>query len=82
MSSVYKFRGPEISIAAANTVGLANLVRVYNSGSAAILNMAYANGVVYANCTVAQNESITIEKATTDTLTGANMRGAPIAYRN
>jgi hypothetical protein len=82
MSSVYKFRGAEISIATANTVALANLVRVYNSGSAAILNMAYANGTVYANCTVAQYESIVIEKATTDTLAGANMRGAPIAYRN
>lgn len=81
MTTIVKLLGAEISIASANTVGGANLVRVINTGSAAILNVANTTAV-YANCTVAQNESVTIEKAATDTVTGANMRAAPIAFRN
>jgi hypothetical protein len=81
MTTIVKLLGAEISIASANTVGNANLVRVFNTGSAAILNVSNTSAI-YANCTVGQYESITIEKATTDTLTGANMRAAPIAFRN
>lgn len=82
MANIIKLKGSEVSIASANNVGLSNLVRVINTGTAAALTLAYANGTAYANCTLAQNESIFIEKGTTDTLTGAGMRGAPIAYRN
>lgn len=77
---ILKVLGPEISIASANVVANANLVRVINTGAAAVLNIANAGGV-YANLTVTNTEPLIIQKATTDTLTGANMRAAPIAFR-
>lgn len=78
---ILKVLGAEISIGTANTVSNSNLVRVINTGAAAVLNIANSGGV-YANVTVSNTESVIIEKATTDTLTGANMLAAPIAYRH
>lgn len=77
---ILKVLGPEISIASANVVANAVLVRVINTGAAAVLNIANSGGV-YANLTVTNTEPLIIQKATTDTLTGANMRAAPIAFR-
>lgn len=73
---IIKVVGPEISIGTANTVGDATLVRVINTGAAAVLNIGSTG-----NCTVTNTQSIIIEKASTDTLTGANMLAAPIAYK-
>lgn len=73
---IIKVLGPEISIASANTVANAVLVRVINTGATAVLNVG-ATG----NVTVTNTESIIIEKIATDTLTGANMLAAPIAFR-
>lgn len=82
MTAVIKLLGPQISIASANTVANSNLVRVYNSGTAAILSLGPNNSVITANCTLAQYESVTLEKLTTDCITGTGMLAAPVAYRN
>lgn len=76
-----RLKGAEVSIASANDVGSATIVRVINTGAAAVLNLAYANSTVYANCTVSNTESIVITKGPTDLLTGANMKAAPVEYR-
>lgn len=68
--------GPEVSIASANTVANATLVRVINTGALAVLNVGSVGNVSISN-----TESVVIEKAATDTLTGANMRAAPVAYK-
>jgi hypothetical protein len=78
---IIKLLGAEIAIGTANTVANANLLRVINTGATATMNVAYSNGVVYANVTVTNTESIIIQKAITDTVIGANMKAAPIAYR-
>lgn len=79
---ILKVKGSERSIASANNVANANLIRVVNTGAAATLNIAYANATVYANLTVTNTEPVIIEKSPTDLVTGANMLAAPIAYRN
>lgn len=79
---ILKVKGAQVSIASANSVANSNLIRVVNTGAAAVLNIAYANSTVYANVTVSNTESVIIEKSPTDLVTGANMLAAPIAYRN
>jgi hypothetical protein len=80
--AVYKFLGTELAITTANTVSLAKVVRVVNtSGSVTVLTVANTTST-YGNTTIAPNEVIIVEKATTDTVAGANLRAAPIAYRN
>ena len=80
--AVYKFLGTELAITSANTVSLAKVVRVVNtSGSITVLTVANTTAT-YGNTTIAPNEVIIVEKATTDTVAGANLRAAPIAYRN
>lgn len=76
-----KLKGAEVSIATANTVADASTLRVINTGSAAVLNLAYANGTVYANTTVLGSEAVVISKGPTDTVVGANMKAAPVEYR-
>jgi hypothetical protein len=73
---IFKVLGPEVSIGTANTVSNSTLVRVVNIDATAVLNIGN-----YANVTVTNTESVIIEKSSTDTLTGANMLAAPIAYR-
>ena len=80
MAVVYKFKGLQISISSANTVGNSNLARVYCSSSG-VLTIANTTST-YANVTLATGESIIVEKATTDTLAGTSMVAVPIAYRN
>lgn len=77
---ILKVLGTQISIASANTVANSNLVRIINTGAAAVLTIANSGGT-YANLTVSNTESLIIEKATADTLTGANMLAVPVAYR-
>jgi len=73
---ILKVLGQEVSVNSANTVANSVLVRVINTGAMAVLNIGS-----YANVTVSNTESVIIEKEATDTLTGANMVAAPIAYR-
>lgn len=79
---ILKILGAERSIATANAFSnTANLVRVVNPTTAAVLNIAYANGVVYANTTVTNTQPIIVEKGLTDTLQGTGMLAVPVAYR-
>ncbi len=78
---IIRLIGPEISVATANAVSNATLVRVINTGASATMNVAYSNGIVYANLTVTNTESVILQKSATDTIIGANMKAAPIAYR-
>lgn len=73
---IIKVLGPEISIASANTVSNATLIRVINTGATATLNVGSVGNVSITN-----TESVIVQKAATDTVTGANMKAAPIAYR-
>lgn len=73
---ILKVLGPEVSIGTANTVANSTLVRVVNIDATAVLNIG-----TYANVTVTNTECVIIEKSASDTLTGANMFAAPIAYR-
>lgn len=76
-----KLKGAEVSLSSANTVGDATAVRIINTGTSAVCNVAYANGVVYANTTISNTESIVIVKSATDTVVGANMKATPVDYR-
>lgn len=79
---ILKLLGPEISISSANSVSSSNLVRIINTGTAAVANLAYANGTVYANVTVTNTESVILNKTTTDLIQGtSNMKAVPIAFR-
>jgi hypothetical protein len=82
MANTIKPIGAERSIGTANNVALAKCARVINTGGAAVLNFAYANGTVYGNVTVTNTEFVVIEKQPTDTLTGTNMLATPLAYTN
>lgn len=83
MSAVYKFLGAEISISSANTVSNSKMIRVVNvANSLAVLQLQDSNGANTANSTLAPYEVMTVEKATTDTASGTNLRATPIAYRN
>lgn len=73
---IIKVLGPEISIASANSVGNATLVRVINTGARTTCNVGSIG-----NVTISNTESVVIEKAPTDTLTGANMLAVPVAYK-
>ena len=73
---ILKVLGPEISIATANTVANSNLVRVINTGAAAVLNIGSVG-----NVTVTNTEAVIVEKEPTETLTGTGMVAAPIAFR-
>lgn len=76
-----KLKGAEISIATANTVANATAVRIFNTGAAAVCNVAYSNGTVYANATVSNTEALVIVKSNSDTVVGPNMRAAPVEFR-
>jgi hypothetical protein len=82
MANTIKPIGAERSIASANNVALAKCARVINTGAAAVLNFALADGTVYGNVTVTNTQFIVIEKQPTDTLTGANMLATPLAFTN
>lgn len=73
---ILKVLGPEISIGTANTVANSNLVRVINTGAAAVLNVGSVG-----NVTVTNTEAVIVEKESTETLTGTGMVAAPIAFR-
>jgi hypothetical protein len=73
---ILKVLGPEISIGTANTVANSNLVRVINTGAAAVLNIGSVG-----NVTVTNTEAVIVEKEPTETLTGTGMVAAPIAFR-
>ena len=78
---ILKPQGPEVSIGSANNVANSTLVRVINTGSAAVLHFASNTGTEYANLTVSNVQYVVVQKSATDTLTGSNMLATPIAWK-
>jgi len=78
---IIKPQGAEISIATANTVANSSLVRVINTGAAAVLHFKDSTGTEYANLTVSNVQYIVVQKNVSDTLTGANMLAVPVAFK-
>ena len=63
---ILKLLGGEFDIGTtANNCSNASLVRVLNAGARAKANVAYSNGVVYANVTISNTESVIISKSPT-----------------
>ena len=82
MSAVYKFLNAEISISSANTVYSSRVIRVTNTTNAVgVLQIANTTANT-ANVTLVPYEVITVEKDVADTVSGANLRAVPVAYRN
>ena len=70
--AVIKLNGSEAGIASASNVGFAKLVRVLNNkGSVQVITQKNAGGTTLGTVTLAAGEIAYIQKAPTDTLTGA-----------
>jgi len=70
--SVLKLQGSEGTLASASNVGFAKLVRVLNNKtSVQLITHKNAGGTTLATVTLAAAEVVHIQKAPTDTLTGA-----------
>lgn len=64
----------------ANDVNSATVVKVVNQGSYATLVFKYANNAQYADIPVAANESVVVQKGSTDLLVGTGMYAVAIAW--
>lgn len=83
MSAVYKFLGTEIGLnGTGNTVSSSKLVRVTNANNSLTVLVVANTTVTLANVTLTPYETITLEKSTTDLLTGVNLKATAVAYRN
>ncbi len=72
----------EITLTAGGSnVNNATLVRVSNVNGSANLVIAYANGLAYADVTIALNTSEIIEKDASDILIGTQFKVGRIAYK-
>ena len=82
--TVLRLLGSQSNLTSASNVGLAKLVRVYNSGgSDLVLTQKNAGGTTLATVTVKTKEVEYIAKASTDTLEGgAALLVVSIAFAN
>lgn len=81
MSSIIKPLANTINIGStANNVWNSTVVKVVNASTYATLVFKTASGTQYADIPVAANESVVVQKAATDTLTGAGMYASAIAW--
>ena len=72
MASTVRLLGSEANLASATNMGFAKLVRVLNNkASVQVITQKNAGGTTLATVTLAAGEVAYIEKASTDTLTGA-----------
>lgn len=72
MASTVRLLGSESNLASATNMGFAKLVRVLNNkASVQVITQKNAGGTTLATVTLAAGEVAYIEKASTDTLTGA-----------
>ncbi len=89
MTIVYRPLGNEITlnvasgsaITSSNNIGTGCLVRVINAGGVNPLIFQYANGVQYANITLANSESVVVWKNNTDLLLGNSMLAVLCAFK-
>jgi hypothetical protein len=78
--AVVKVVGSEISIAAPSSVANAHLVRVVATATG-ILTVANTGGTI-GTVTIVADDPTFIAKNPTDTVGGAGMVAAPVAYQN
>ena len=72
MAQTIRLLGSEAAIGSASNVGFAKLVRVLNNkGSVQAITLKNAGGTTLGTVTLAAGEAAYIQKAPTDTLTGA-----------
>jgi hypothetical protein len=80
---IVKVLASETDLTAATDVDLASVVRVNNTGSAAVLTRKNSDGDVVGTVTIAANEVIYLEKESSDTLEGgAAFKVVKVAYAN
>lgn len=77
---VLKPQGAEVSLSSNTTVANSTLVRVINTGAAAVLHFSNSDGE-YANLTVSNVQYVVVQKAATDNLQGSNMLGVPVGWK-
>jgi hypothetical protein len=83
MSAVYRITGTELGLSATgNTVSSSKLVRITNANNSITVLTVANTTATYANVSLTPYESITLEKAITDTVAGVNLKAVVVAYRN
>lgn len=85
MTSVIKLLGAQIDISTtANSCSNNKLIMIVNTDNQTnVLDMQYANGVTYANCSINHDSTIIVEKWNADDLViGTGLYAVPVAYRN
>jgi hypothetical protein len=81
MASSVQLLGSESDLTAATDVGKATLVRVFNTGSAAVLTQRSAEEDVVGTVTLNANEIIYLRKLPAETLEGgASFKVTKVAY--
>ena len=80
---IVKLLGSETDLTAATNVGLATVVRVLNTGSAATVTRKDSGGATIGTITIAANEIVYLEKEASDTLEGGvAFKVVKVAYAN
>jgi hypothetical protein len=79
LDAVLKLRGLELSCNTANNVANATYVRVYVP-AAALITVAYANGVNYGSFTALGNNEYILVKKPTDTVQGTSCNAVSIGF--
>ena len=79
LDAVLKLRGLEITCASANNVNNATYVRLYVP-AAALVTVAYANGVNYGSFTALGNNEYILVKKPTDTIQGTGVNAVSIGF--
>jgi hypothetical protein len=74
----FKPTNQEIDIDDGSNVYAQTSIRVINTGTTNLLNLSYANNLVYGSFLLYQGETIFIEKAKSDIAQGAYMKAVPI----
>ena len=78
-----KVLGSETNLASATNVGLASVVRIFNTDSPALVTRKDSGGTTIGTVTIATGEVAYLEKEPSDTLEGgAAFKVVKIAYAN
>jgi hypothetical protein len=78
---IVKLLGSETDLTVATNVGLATVVRVLNTGSAAIVTRKDSAETIIGTVTIAAGEIVYLEKDSSDTLEGGvSFKAVKIAY--
>ena len=81
MSTIYRPLANAVAIDTANDVFTGTVIHIGNqSNQTANVVFKYANGVQYASMSINHDASMVVQKAATDTLTGASCVATSIAW--